>query len=118
MYVLTKMMTSNHLLSLLFYAVNKQEDQLLLPVESMSLTVSQGEGLTVITVSSNPKSKWPVLCQILRLLCCSPVCSVSQNMKGMLTNIHTALGVSQTLDFQALSFWIDLYLSFTDIGIN
>ncbi|KAG1926596.1 transmembrane protein 176A [Pimephales promelas] len=63
----------------------------------MSLTVSQGEGLTVITVSSNPKSKWPVLCQILRLLCCSPVCSVSQNMKGMLTNIHTALGIVQMI---------------------
>ncbi|XP_056100588.1 transmembrane protein 176l.4 [Rhinichthys klamathensis goyatoka] len=63
----------------------------------MSLTVSQGEGLTVITVSSNPKSKWPVLCQILRLLCCSPVCSVSQNMKGKLTNIHTALGIVQMI---------------------
>ncbi|KAK7158240.1 hypothetical protein R3I93_009447 [Phoxinus phoxinus] len=63
----------------------------------MSMTVSQGEGLTVITVSSNPKSKWPVLCQILRLLCCSPVCSVSQNMKGKLTNIHTALGIVQMI---------------------
>ncbi|KAG1926595.1 uncharacterized protein LOC120481450 [Pimephales promelas] len=63
----------------------------------MSLTVSQGEGLTVITVSSNPKSKWPVLCQILKLLCCSPVCSVSQNMKGKLTNIHTALGTTQII---------------------
>ncbi|XDV40861.1 hypothetical protein PO909_009860 [Leuciscus waleckii] len=77
--------------------VNKQEDQPLLPVESMSMTVSQGEGLTVITVSSNPKSKWPVLCQILRLLCCSPVCFVSQNMKGKLTNIHTALGIVQMI---------------------
>uniref|UniRef100_A0A8C2G905 Uncharacterized protein n=1 Tax=Cyprinus carpio TaxID=7962 RepID=A0A8C2G905_CYPCA len=57
---------------------------------SVSLTVSQGEGLTVI--ASNPKSRWPVLCQILGFLCCSPVCSVSQNMKGKLTNIHTALG--------------------------
>ncbi|XP_077077593.1 uncharacterized protein LOC143730906 [Siphateles boraxobius] len=63
----------------------------------MSLTVSQGEGLTVITVSSNPKSKWPVLCQILAYLCCSPVCFVSQNMKGKLTNIHTALGIVQII---------------------
>uniref|UniRef100_A0A9J7XBC7 Uncharacterized protein n=2 Tax=Cyprinus carpio carpio TaxID=630221 RepID=A0A9J7XBC7_CYPCA len=59
---------------------------------SVSLTVSQGEGLTVITITSNPKSRWPVLCQILGFLCYSPVCSVSQNMKGKLTNIHTALG--------------------------
>ncbi|KTG32264.1 hypothetical protein cypCar_00029803 [Cyprinus carpio] len=61
---------------------------------SVSLTVSQGEGLTVITITSNPKSRWPVLCQILGFLCYSPVCSVSQNMKGKLTNIHTALGVN------------------------
>ncbi|CAM4704659.1 unnamed protein product [Leuciscus chuanchicus] len=63
----------------------------------MSMTVSQGEGLTVITVSSNPKSKWPVLCQILASLCCSPVCFVSQNMKGKLTNINSALGTVQII---------------------
>ncbi|XP_067304034.1 transmembrane protein 176A-like [Pseudorasbora parva] len=63
----------------------------------MTLTVSQGEGLTVITVTSNPKSKWPVLCQILGSLCCSPVCFVSQKMKGKLTNSHTALGVMQII---------------------
>ncbi|XP_048009153.1 transmembrane protein 176B [Megalobrama amblycephala] len=63
----------------------------------MSLTVSKGEGLTVITVSSNPKSKWPVLCQILASLCCSPVCFVSQNLKGKLMNTHTALGTMQII---------------------
>ncbi|KAK7146832.1 hypothetical protein R3I94_009618 [Phoxinus phoxinus] len=63
----------------------------------MSLTVCKGEGLTVITVSSNPKSKWPVLCQILASLCCSPVCFVSQNMKGKLTNVHSALGTMQII---------------------
>uniref|UniRef100_A0A671L0S8 Transmembrane protein 176l.1 n=1 Tax=Sinocyclocheilus anshuiensis TaxID=1608454 RepID=A0A671L0S8_9TELE len=63
----------------------------------MSLTVSQGEGLTVITIASDPKSKWPVLCQVLSFLCCSPVCSVSQNMKKKLTNIHTALGTMQII---------------------
>ncbi|KAF4102794.1 uncharacterized protein LOC131522125 [Onychostoma macrolepis] len=63
----------------------------------MSLTISKGEGLTVITIASNPKSKWPVLCQVLSFLCCSPVCSVSQNMKRKLTNIHTALGTMQII---------------------
>ncbi|XP_048009877.1 transmembrane protein 176A-like [Megalobrama amblycephala] len=63
----------------------------------MSLTVSQGEGMTVITVTPNTKSKWPVLCQILRLLCCSPLCSVSQDMKGKLSNSHIALGVVQMI---------------------
>ncbi|XP_026139050.1 uncharacterized protein LOC113115712 isoform X2 [Carassius auratus] len=63
----------------------------------MTLTVSRGEGLTVITVTSNPKSKWPVLCQILGSLCYSPVCSVSQGMKGKLKDVHTALGTVQMI---------------------
>ncbi|XP_052434594.1 uncharacterized protein tmem176l.1 isoform X6 [Carassius gibelio] len=63
----------------------------------MSLTVSKGEGLTVITIPSDPKSKWPALCQVLSFLCCSPVCSVSQNMKKKLTSIHTALGTMQII---------------------
>uniref|UniRef100_A0A8C2JJ55 Transmembrane protein 176l.1 n=1 Tax=Cyprinus carpio TaxID=7962 RepID=A0A8C2JJ55_CYPCA len=63
----------------------------------MSLTMSQGEGLTVITIASDPKSKCPVLCQVLSFLCCSPVCSVSQSMKKQLTNIHTALGTMQII---------------------
>ncbi|XP_042596224.1 uncharacterized protein LOC122139930 [Cyprinus carpio] len=58
----------------------------------MSLTVSRGESLTVITVTSNPKSKWPVLCQILGFLCCSPVSPASYEMKGKLMHVHTALG--------------------------
>uniref|UniRef100_A0A8C1TYL3 Transmembrane protein 176A-like n=1 Tax=Cyprinus carpio TaxID=7962 RepID=A0A8C1TYL3_CYPCA len=66
-------------------------------ISSMTLTVSQGEGLTVITVTSNPKSKWPVLCQILGFLCYSPVCSVSQGMKGKLKDVHTALGIVQMI---------------------
>ncbi|XP_051720777.1 transmembrane protein 176l.4 [Ctenopharyngodon idella] len=59
---------------------------------SMSLTVSQGEGLTVITITSNPKSKWPVLCQILGFLCNSPGCFAPQHMKGNLKDVHIALG--------------------------
>ncbi|XP_073703467.1 uncharacterized protein [Garra rufa] len=61
----------------------------------MTLTVSQGEGLTVITVTSNPKSKWPVLCEILGFLCYNPVCSVSQGMQGKLKDLLTALGIVQ-----------------------
>ncbi|XP_016319829.1 uncharacterized protein LOC107671425 [Sinocyclocheilus anshuiensis] len=56
--------------------------------------MSHDEDLTVI---SNPKSKWPVLCQILGFLCSSPMCSVSQYMKGKLTHIHTALGIVQII---------------------
>ncbi|KAI2654918.1 transmembrane protein 176A-like [Labeo rohita] len=89
----------------------------------MSLTVSRGEGLTVITIASNPKSKWPALCQILGILCCSPVCSVSLNKKKKMTNIHTALGTMQiivgviniVLGILLKSTWI--FNNITDYGV-
>ncbi|XP_050971515.1 membrane-spanning 4-domains subfamily A member 12-like [Labeo rohita] len=62
----------------------------------MSLTVSQGKGETVITFTSNPNSKWPILCQILGSLC-SPVCAVSQHMKLKMMGVYTALGIVQLL---------------------
>lgn len=72
----------------------------------MSLTESQGESLTSsLDVSSNPKSKWPVLCQTHSgpsVLQSSVFCTVSQDMKGWLVVVHTALGVSQTFMF---IFW-------------
>ncbi|NP_001373295.1 transmembrane protein 176l.2 isoform X1 [Danio rerio] len=63
----------------------------------MPLTISQDEGLTIVMVNSNPKSKWPVLCQILGYLCYSPVCSVSRIMIGELANIHIGLGIVQMI---------------------
>ncbi|XP_043117654.1 membrane-spanning 4-domains subfamily A member 4A-like [Puntigrus tetrazona] len=85
----------------------------------MTVTVSQGEGLTVISVTSNPKSKWPVLCQILGFLCYSPVCSVSQGMKGKLKDVHTAFGVVHMIIgvlnivvgivFISLGFYLNVY---------
>lgn len=64
---------------------------------SMSLTVSQSEGTTVITITSNPKSKCPGLCQILVSLFCSPVCFVSEDMKEKLTDTQRTFGVSEKL---------------------
>ncbi|XP_056617755.1 transmembrane protein 176A-like [Triplophysa dalaica] len=63
----------------------------------MSLTMSQGDGMTVISVTTNPKSKWPLLCQILGTLCYSPVCSVAQKPKRKLTNTQTTFGVVQMI---------------------
>ncbi|XP_052000277.1 uncharacterized protein LOC127656137 [Xyrauchen texanus] len=66
----------------------------------MSMTMARGEGITVLTVTTNPKSKWPLLCQILGTLCYSPVysvvCFVSQEKKGKL-NTQTALGIVQII---------------------
>ncbi|XP_051553394.1 uncharacterized protein LOC127440682 isoform X2 [Myxocyprinus asiaticus] len=63
----------------------------------MSLTVSQGEGVTVITITANPNSKWPVLCQMLGTLCYSPVCCVYKDENRKLTKTHTALGAVQII---------------------
>ncbi|XP_065154931.1 uncharacterized protein [Paramisgurnus dabryanus] len=63
----------------------------------MSLTMSQDDGVTVITVTSNPDSKWPILCQILGTVCYSPVFSVAHDMKGKLTETLTALGIIQMI---------------------
>ncbi|XP_016341328.1 uncharacterized protein LOC107688223 [Sinocyclocheilus anshuiensis] len=61
----------------------------------MPLTVSQGEGMMVITVTSNPKSKWPALCQILSSLCYGPVCFASEDMKEKLTDTQRVIGIVQ-----------------------
>ncbi|XP_017564205.1 uncharacterized protein LOC108433876 [Pygocentrus nattereri] len=63
----------------------------------MSLTMTKAEGVTVFTVTSNPKSKWPLLCQLLGTLCWSPVCSVSQSLKQKIGRTHTVLGTLQIL---------------------
>ncbi|XP_036414552.1 transmembrane protein 176B-like [Colossoma macropomum] len=63
----------------------------------MSLTMSKAEGVTVFTVTSNPKSKWPLICQLLGMMCCSPICFVSQSMKQNMGRTHTALGTLQIL---------------------
>ncbi|XP_056100587.1 uncharacterized protein tmem176l.3a [Rhinichthys klamathensis goyatoka] len=63
----------------------------------MSLKVSQVEGMTVITITSNPKSKCPGLCQILVSLFCSPVCFVSEDMKEKLTDTQRTFGIVQTV---------------------
>ncbi|XP_057196147.1 uncharacterized protein LOC130557991 [Triplophysa rosa] len=61
----------------------------------MSLVVSRGEDETVITITLNPKSKWPIWLQFLRSFCYSPEHDMSQDMKGKLTDIQTAFGIVQ-----------------------
>lgn len=60
--------------------------------------MAKGEGVTVFTVASNPKSSWPPLCQILGALCYSPVCcSVSQAMRKFQGSSQSALGTLQIM---------------------
>ncbi|TSK20113.1 Membrane-spanning 4-domains subfamily A member 12 [Bagarius yarrelli] len=63
----------------------------------MSLSISEAEGVTVFTVYSNQKSKWPLLCQILGTMCYSPVCSVSSRLKQQLSSALTALAAIQIM---------------------
>ncbi|XP_076136967.1 uncharacterized protein LOC143119384 [Alosa pseudoharengus] len=64
----------------------------------MSVTMTKAEGVTVLTVTNNnPKSNWPLLCQILGTLCYSPACSVSHKLKGLLGGTQSALGTIQIM---------------------
>ncbi|KAM9353136.1 uncharacterized protein ABDE67_005502 [Symphorus nematophorus] len=59
----------------------------------MSVNVVKADGVTVLTVTSDPQSACPPLCQILKSLCCSPVCcSVSQGLRRVQGTSQSVLG--------------------------
>lgn len=61
----------------------------------MSVTVSTSEGVTVLTLTSDPNSFCPPLCQILKGLCCSTrCCTLSQQLKENQGTTQSILGVS------------------------
>ncbi|XP_008288741.1 transmembrane protein 176B-like [Stegastes partitus] len=64
----------------------------------MSVTMTKAEGVTVFTLTSDPQSAWPPLCQIFKGLCYSPVCcSVSQHLRGIQRTSQSALGTLQIM---------------------
>ncbi|KAF1388336.1 hypothetical protein PFLUV_G00089140 [Perca fluviatilis] len=59
----------------------------------MSVTMTKADGITVFTVTSDPQSVYPPLCQILKSLCYSPVCcSVSQHLRRVQRTSQSVLG--------------------------
>ncbi|XP_068180505.1 membrane-spanning 4-domains subfamily A member 8-like [Antennarius striatus] len=59
----------------------------------MSLTMAKADGVTVFTLTSDPQSSCPPLCQILKGLCYSPACcSVSQHLKSVQRTSQSVLG--------------------------
>ncbi|XP_070768461.1 membrane-spanning 4-domains subfamily A member 6C-like [Enoplosus armatus] len=63
----------------------------------MSVTMTKANGVAVFTLTSDPKSPWPPLWQILNSLCCNPLCcSVSQRLRGVQTP-QTVLGALQIM---------------------
>ncbi|XP_036393737.1 transmembrane protein 176B-like [Megalops cyprinoides] len=63
----------------------------------MSVSVSKNEGMTVITMTSDPGSSCPLAFQLLGNLCCSPVCAVSQGLRRLLAGTLSALGTVQIM---------------------
>lgn len=49
----------------------------------------------VFTATSNPKSRWPLLCHILSSLCYGPVCFASPEMEEKLTDTQRVIGSLQ-----------------------
>uniref|UniRef100_A0A3Q3WVP0 Uncharacterized protein n=1 Tax=Mola mola TaxID=94237 RepID=A0A3Q3WVP0_MOLML len=59
----------------------------------MSVTMAKSDGVTVLTLTSDPNSLCPPLCQILKGLFYSPVCcSVSQHLKRVQKTNQSVLG--------------------------
>ena len=81
----------------------------------MSLSMTKSEGVTVMTMTSDPGSACPPICQILQALCYSPVCcNVSQKLRSTLGTSHSALGVSLHLVYTSHSaLGVSLHLVYT-----
>ncbi|XP_073341832.1 uncharacterized protein [Pagrus major] len=59
----------------------------------MSLTMAKADGVTVLTLTSDPESSCPPLCQIFKGLCYSPTCcSVSQHLRRVQRYSQSLLG--------------------------
>ncbi|XP_068615232.1 membrane-spanning 4-domains subfamily A member 6C-like isoform X2 [Brachionichthys hirsutus] len=59
----------------------------------MSLTMAKADGVTVFTLTSDPQSSCPPICQIFKGLCYSPVCcSVSRHLKSVQGTSQSVLG--------------------------
>ncbi|XP_017293419.1 membrane-spanning 4-domains subfamily A member 8-like [Kryptolebias marmoratus] len=64
----------------------------------MSVTVTKNDGVTVLTMSSDPENIWPPLCQIISNLCYSPkCCSVSGQLRKAQRTSLSVLGAIQIM---------------------
>ncbi|KAL4646777.1 Membrane-spanning 4-domains subfamily A member 8A-like [Arapaima gigas] len=63
----------------------------------MSMSVTKGDGVTVVTVKSDSHSSCPLMCQLLGVLCYSPVCTVSQQLRRLLGGTLSMLATIQIM---------------------
>lgn len=67
----------------------------------MSVTIAKSDGVTIFTLTSDPESVCPPICQILKSLCCSPVCftlserlgRVQRTSQSVLGTLHIMVGL-------------------------
>lgn len=63
--------------------------------QKMAVGVNKVDGVTVVTVASDPQSPYPPLCQIIFGLCCNPLCCVvSETLRKLQGGSQYILGVS------------------------
>ncbi|XP_063342552.1 high affinity immunoglobulin epsilon receptor subunit beta-like [Pelmatolapia mariae] len=86
----------------------------------MSVTMSKADGVTVLTLTSDPQSPWPPLCQIFKNLCYSPVCcTVSQHLRSLNRASQTVLGTLQIMiGLLNIGFGLILYYTRTSFYLN
>ncbi|GAA6217297.1 B-lymphocyte antigen CD20-like isoform X1, partial [Lates japonicus] len=61
--------------------------------DRMSVSMTRADGVTVFTLTSDPQSPWPPLCQVFKALCYNPVCcTVSQHLRRAQRASLSALG--------------------------
>ncbi|XP_043974261.1 transmembrane protein 176A-like [Gambusia affinis] len=64
----------------------------------MSVTITRNDGVTVFTVQSDPRSRWPLVCQMLKSLCYSPLCcSLSPPVRKSQGTSFSVLGAMQIM---------------------
>ncbi|XP_054878827.1 transmembrane protein 176B-like [Poeciliopsis prolifica] len=80
----------------------------------MSVTMSRTDGVTVFTLTSDPDSRWPPLCQILKTLCYSPVCcSVSRPLGAVLkTSLSVLAAVHMMIGLLNIGLGAIIHLSY------
>ncbi|XP_028307959.1 membrane-spanning 4-domains subfamily A member 8-like [Gouania willdenowi] len=82
----------------------------------MSVSMSRTDGVTILTLTTDPQSPWPPLCQVFNSLCCSPVCcSVSKHLRSIQNGSQTILGLIQIM-VGILNIGLGLILTYSGVG--
>ncbi|KAJ8273605.1 hypothetical protein GJAV_G00103520 [Gymnothorax javanicus] len=63
----------------------------------MPVSVTKGDGFSVFTMTSDPGSKLPLLCQVLAAFCCCPACMVSDRLRKLMAGPYSTLGTVQMM---------------------